>query len=463
MVMRREGIRKASTLLLLITLPIVCVLLSATLLFTGEIFDTFSRLEDYLRLNSDLKRSKGEILFYADVGYLGGLAEGETKVVVMISIPESELRFHRSEESYFAKYRVSLYWKDLDSGEAQEKVWDKQFNRLEGIAEENAIHTVKTDLSLRKGRYKIEIEVEDRNAHRYGQVPFEVDVPELIGDTPSLSTLFLHTNTSKAGEKCEEVSLDDFDLKALGLYRYSKDKVAYFVQVYGVDIDSVGSMLLKISVIDPSGVEKWSEERILSGASKRCTLVGGVGIERLDLGEYRIKVSLLDSAGTTISSREKPFYVSSSDRWIEDHFEFAIERLQYIASRSEMKELRSSTPDQRLERWREFWEKRDPIPATPVNESLVKYYRRLQYVNRNFSTHIEEGWKTDRGRVYLSLGPPDESIVRESLGIFGKWEIWVYDQSLGVRAVLYFEDRGFTDDYRLVNPGAFIRAKTRTE
>jgi len=220
---------------------------------------------------------------------------------------------------------------------------------------------------------------------------------------------------------------------------------------------------LKVSIIDSIGSEKWSEEKTLSGTSKLCSGVGGVESDRLDLGEYRIRISLQDSNGMTIFTRERPFFVTSSDRWIEDHFEYAIEYLQYIASGNEMKELKSAQHDQRLERWREFWKKRDPLPATPVNESLVEYYRRLQYANRYFTTQIEKGWRSDRGRVYLTLGPPDESIVRKGQGIFGTWEVWVYDRSLGFRTILYFEDRGFTDDYRLVNQGAFIRAKSRLD
>jgi GWxTD domain-containing protein len=442
--------------------PIVTVLLSVTTLFSGELFDPFSGLEGYMQQNPDLRRSKGEILFYADLGFLRGQDEGETKLVLMLSIPESELSFNRSEEGYFAKYRLSIYWKDLESGKAREKIWDKKYNRAEGIREGDAIHTVKTYLSLQKGRYKIEIEVEDQNARKFGHVPIEIFVPEFWSEKASLSTLFLHSDTIVQGGSCDEVSLDHIDPKALGLYRYSKDTVAYYIETYGVVDDSVGAHL-KVTIVDSTGGEKWSEEKILSGTSKNCPSLGGVESDRLDLGEYRIHISLQDPNGMTIFTRERSFFVTSSDRWIEDHFEYAVEYLEYIASVSEMKVLKSAPFDQRLDRWKEFWKKRDPLPATTVNESLVEYYRRLQFANRHFTTQIEKGWRTDRGRVYLTLGPPDESIVREGQGIFGTWEIWVYDRSLGFRTILYFEDRGFTDDYRLVNPGAFIRAKSRLE
>jgi GWxTD domain-containing protein len=56
----------------------------------------------------------------------------------------------------------------------------------------------------------------------------------------------------------------------------------------------------------------------------------------------------------------------------------------------------------------QFWARRDPTPATPaVNEFKDEHYRRIGYANKKFATKVE-GWKTDRGRVYITYGPPDE-------------------------------------------------------
>jgi GWxTD domain-containing protein len=55
----------------------------------------------------------------------------------------------------------------------------------------------------------------------------------------------------------------------------------------------------------------------------------------------------------------------------------------------------------------EFWLKRDPTPGTPENEYKEEHYRRIAFVNEHFGTGIP-GWKTDRGRIYIIYGPPDE-------------------------------------------------------
>ena len=55
----------------------------------------------------------------------------------------------------------------------------------------------------------------------------------------------------------------------------------------------------------------------------------------------------------------------------------------------------------------DFWDKRNPDPQAEENEFEKEFYRRIEYVNKRFIEGIP-GWKTDRGRIYIYLGPPDK-------------------------------------------------------
>jgi GWxTD domain-containing protein len=55
-----------------------------------------------------------------------------------------------------------------------------------------------------------------------------------------------------------------------------------------------------------------------------------------------------------------------------------------------------------------FWVRRDPDPATPENEYEEEFWRRVEYVQTHFSDPINEGLKTDRGKVYVLYGSPGE-------------------------------------------------------
>ena len=54
-----------------------------------------------------------------------------------------------------------------------------------------------------------------------------------------------------------------------------------------------------------------------------------------------------------------------------------------------------------------FWERRNPDSGSPENTYKEEYYRRIAFANEHYSSGIP-GWKTDRGRIYLMWGKPDE-------------------------------------------------------
>lgn len=65
----------------------------------------------------------------------------------------------------------------------------------------------------------------------------------------------------------------------------------------------------------------------------------------------------------------------------------------------------------------EFWHLRDPDPDTEENEYREGYYQRVEYVNEHFSSGTR-GVKTDRGRIYLKYGKPDEVESHPSGGAY---------------------------------------------
>lgn len=55
----------------------------------------------------------------------------------------------------------------------------------------------------------------------------------------------------------------------------------------------------------------------------------------------------------------------------------------------------------------DFWARRDPDPGTEENEFKDEFFRRIEYANKRFKEGTP-GWKTERGRIYIYLGPPDK-------------------------------------------------------
>ena len=69
--------------------------------------------------------------------------------------------------------------------------------------------------------------------------------------------------------------------------------------------------------------------------------------------------------------------------------------------------MRLQTDEERETFIENFWLRRDPSPDTVENEFREEHYRRIAYANEHYASGIP-GWKTDRGRIYITYGPPDE-------------------------------------------------------
>jgi GWxTD domain-containing protein len=107
----------------------------------------------------------------------------------------------------------------------------------------------------------------------------------------------------------------------------------------------------------------------------------------------------------------------------------------------------------------EFWARRDPTPGTPENEFKEEHYRRIAYANERFAG-TNPGWKTDRGRIYILYGPPDEIDFHPSGGTNDKgrvlppFEDWRYRyiDGAGKDVAIEFVDRDRTGDF-VLQPG----------
>jgi GWxTD domain-containing protein len=96
----------------------------------------------------------------------------------------------------------------------------------------------------------------------------------------------------------------------------------------------------------------------------------------------------------------------------------------YIITDEERKAFKKLATDDERERFiEEFWRRRDPDPDTDENEFKEEYYERIAYANEHFSSGIP-GWKSDRGRIWIMYGKPDE---RETHPMGGQYEREPYE------------------------------------
>jgi GWxTD domain-containing protein len=124
---------------------------------------------------------------------------------------------------------------------------------------------------------------------------------------------------------------------------------------------------------------------------------------------------------------------------------------------------RLATDDEREQFIEQFWLRRDPTPDTAENEYREEHYRRIAYSNERYASGIP-GWKSDRGRIYITFGPPDEIESHPSGGTYERpfeegggttstfpFEIWRYRwiEGIGTDILIEFVDPTMTGEYRM--------------
>jgi len=140
------------------------------------------------------------------------------------------------------------------------------------------------------------------------------------------------------------------------------------------------------------------------------------------------------------------------------------EDVSYVITNEERTAFKALKNDEEREQFIEqFWLRRDPTPDTVDNEFKEEHYARIAYANERFASGIP-GWKTDRGRIYIIWGKPDEIESHPSGGTYDRpieegggttstfpFEVWRYRyiEGIGNEVLLEFVDPSMSGEYRM--------------
>ncbi len=165
-----------------------------------------------------------------------------------------------------------------------------------------------------------------------------------------------------------------------------------------------------------------------------------------------LALSFFSAASAVLFAAHKPAVPAKYAPWLNEQVPYIITE----AERSVFLELK--TDPERDDFIREFWDLRNPDPNAPTNAYRDEHYRRLAYASDHFgSPGRHDGWRTDRGMVYITLGPPAQlTPYRQSLYLT-PLEIWFYQSPSENHALppyfsVVFYQRTLNEDYKLYSP-----------
>ena len=166
------------------------------------------------------------------------------------------------------------------------------------------------------------------------------------------------------------------------------------------------------------------------------------------LGRHVLELTVRE--GTRLASTAGEYDVGVADLASWGGVEAGRELLALLFTDDEIAAVDAAPAPERAAAWERLWRGHDPDAATPRNEFRDTIRQRIQVANVRFSEG-RPGWQTDRGRVYVVWGPPEQADSFESPNALDRTERWTYDAG---NTVFVFVDAWQTGEYVLKRTNA---------
>jgi len=401
----------------------------------------------------------------------------------------SLLKYVPEEDSTFsAKFLVTAELSESDSIVAR-KQW-VNINRIDSLAQiqDNQRLYCANSFVLKPGDYKFKITISDPNAEeREASGEFPVTVGVYPKDKLMLSDLQMATSIQKDTSKSLYVK-NGYRImpNPTALYGIGLPILYCYSEIYNLipaTTDSGAKYIVTYSILDKDGtLVKTLPEKKRAKPGTSSVEVNGINVVTLVSGPYFLVMEVEDKETREKAKTQRKFFVyregdfteggalyKSREEIIEegspgmdaDRYDVMSEKeidqefayTSYISSKEERSTYKKLNLEGKRKYIKEFWAKRDQTVGTPANEFKQDYLGRVELANRSYRGSFRSGWKSDRGRILLVYGKPDE-IERFPFSNENKpYEIWHFFAVQG-GVVFIFVDRRDMGDLELVHSTA---------
>lgn len=367
-----------------------------------------------------------------------------------------------------AAYRVVLTVKDSANLELVADSWTRTIPaRLLATARGSSLEHF--TFAASPGRYTVEVAVHDSATGRITRAQLPLTA---FAARPGASDVLLATGMRQASGAGADTTRRPGELRKGGviieaavrpLLTPSQASLGYYLEWYGRGL-AAETAAVSVRVLKGDGTA------LVTTPAQQVPFDAGGGVTRamVDLaglppGDYGFEV-IVRGKDTTIT-RQAPFRMGGFESValtappVADKFEAMTEAqldtlyapLIYLMKSDETGIYPSLTLEGKRSFLRRFWNNRDPTPGTPRNEEQEGFYTRIAEANRRYregGAAEVPGWRTDRGRIFIRYGAPQETLQRPQAGSTLPYEVWKYSRGRALKYV--FMDLTQFGNYALI-------------
>lgn len=401
---------------------------------------------------------EGDVFFFLDYAQFQHL-DGQLYAEIYYQIPHNQLYYRKQDDgSYQAQFEISAAIYDDDQNQLGGDLWREEFSvvTFEQTKLKGRFYLGQKEISLSPYANTLIVMIDDLNSNHKSTIERKIETyhtNRLVAISDILFASKIESNIDNSSSFVRgHLQVIPNPTRIYGEF-YSDTYVYY--ELYGLSMTE--SYTAACTIYDERHKDVYHKD-----LSINKTVIGQYGhfdLIGLPQGTYTLQIVIVDSLERQCASTSGDFFIRRSI--FTQDYDITLAQLSYIASPEEHKWLKLLPPEKRVEGLLQFWKLRDPTPHTLNNEALNHYYQRLNYANEHFGFANKEGWQTDRGRIYIKYGEPDEMQTQPfepglGLGFDGlftvhSYEIWEYyyiENQPGGKTFIFVDETGH-GSYRL--------------
>ena len=401
-------------------------------------------------------KSKGDLDFAVDaVGYRN--PGGVNLLQVFYELPYGQLSpGEKKDGGYAVNFQIHVEVKSLATGNVQKSSWmsSSQVRSKEDAVRKKLSGLDQFEVELKGGAYELSLTIRDLNSKKSGLAVGRVEFSELE-NVLTLSDVQLATSVEvdTVGS-----NFTRGNIKAIpNPKRIFGDNLPFLYpnfEIYNMKFDTTdpGVYSTTYSILNEQGeVVTALPPKVNDKLGHTGVEVSAVNVQGLSPGRYVLRVDVKDSSTGQSAEATSSFEVARlrprrplMDVWAEEYFD----RIDLLAGQDTFGFMKSLSPKGKEQFLIDFWLRRDPTPGTPQNELFDAFTERIKEADEMFRSGLQKGLASDRGKIYIKYGKPDDRDSYPTDPDYPAHEDWFYYREGGIQFI--FSDISGIGKYELV-------------
>lgn len=373
--------------------------------------------------------------------------DGEKRIIkIYIQMMNDDLTFLKEKDSFFAEVEYEIFVNDKNNKSVFNKTKTSRITttNFEETNSRKKFNTFVSDIDIPPGDYNAIITVLDKNSNKQVNRKIKFNLEAIEGPEFLISDIMFFQNFERDSSgritKFQPNLQNNFSGSGKYIYFYFNSVVK----------DPEDTLRITYKIYDSKKYINQSNEFEVVHKPAYEEYFIRINREHFDQNRYELEITGTYHKKTMSNHKLFSFFWTTSPESPKD-LTLALEQMRYIPDADSIGWALKQTYEEKLAYFKRFWKRMDPNPDTKKNELMDEYYMRVNLASQTFSTLSMDGWKTDRGRIFIKFGEP-EDIERYPFEIDRyPFEVWRY---YSLRKVFLFEDRTGFGDFQL-NPAYY--------